>query len=148
MLTNQRTHTDDDCSFQLENRTRQTRILCSCRLTAILCFSSSSNAPSFSSFPPPACASFSLIIHPFCFSLQDSSGMRLWKRKWFVLADYCLFYYKGENVFCVMSTGLSTHTSSLLFLLPQHSFTHVGPHVRPLLSAYGAHTHYCQYGSQ
>lgn len=27
---------------------------------------------------------------------QDSSGMRLWKRRWFVLADYCLFYYKGE----------------------------------------------------
>ncbi|TMS05070.1 Pleckstrin homology domain-containing family A member 7 [Larimichthys crocea] len=26
---------------------------------------------------------------------QDSSGMRLWKRKWFVLADFCLFYYKG-----------------------------------------------------
>ncbi|KAF3855197.1 hypothetical protein F7725_023252 [Dissostichus mawsoni] len=25
---------------------------------------------------------------------QDSSGMRLWKRKWFVLADFCLFYYK------------------------------------------------------
>ncbi len=30
--------------------------------------------------------------------LQDSSGMRLWKRKWFVLSDYCLFYYKGEFV--------------------------------------------------
>lgn len=29
-------------------------------------------------------------------SPQDSSGMRLWKRKWFVLADFCLFYYKGE----------------------------------------------------
>lgn len=29
-------------------------------------------------------------------ALQDSSGMRLWKRRWFVLADYCLFYYKGE----------------------------------------------------
>ena len=28
--------------------------------------------------------------------LQDSTGMRLWKRKWFVLADYCLFYYKGK----------------------------------------------------
>uniref|UniRef100_A0A3Q3JPR1 Pleckstrin homology domain containing, family A member 7b n=1 Tax=Monopterus albus TaxID=43700 RepID=A0A3Q3JPR1_MONAL len=28
---------------------------------------------------------------------QDSSGMRLWKRKWFVLADFCLFYYK-ENI--------------------------------------------------
>uniref|UniRef100_A0AAR2JBV8 Pleckstrin homology domain containing, family A member 7b n=1 Tax=Pygocentrus nattereri TaxID=42514 RepID=A0AAR2JBV8_PYGNA len=27
---------------------------------------------------------------------QDSSGMRLWRRKWFVLADYCLFYYKGK----------------------------------------------------
>lgn len=32
------------------------------------------------------------------FSLQDSSGMRLWKRKWFVLADFCLFYYKGTSV--------------------------------------------------
>lgn len=32
------------------------------------------------------------------FDLQDSSGMRLWKRKWFVLSDYCLFYYKGESV--------------------------------------------------
>lgn len=30
--------------------------------------------------------------------LQDSSGMRLWKRKWFVLSDYCLFYYKGESM--------------------------------------------------
>lgn len=29
-------------------------------------------------------------------AFQDSSGMRLWKRRWFVLADYCLFYYKGE----------------------------------------------------
>ncbi|XP_061420740.1 pleckstrin homology domain-containing family A member 7-like isoform X4 [Lethenteron reissneri] len=27
---------------------------------------------------------------------QDSTGMRLWKRRWFVLADFCLFYYKGE----------------------------------------------------
>uniref|UniRef100_G1NVY7 Pleckstrin homology domain containing A7 n=1 Tax=Myotis lucifugus TaxID=59463 RepID=G1NVY7_MYOLU len=28
---------------------------------------------------------------------QDSSGMRLWKRRWFVLADYCLFYYKAKD---------------------------------------------------
>ncbi|KAM9568659.1 pleckstrin homology domain-containing family A member 7-like isoform 21-T23 [Salvelinus alpinus] len=28
---------------------------------------------------------------------QDRSGMRLWKRKWFVLADYCLFYYKDSR---------------------------------------------------
>uniref|UniRef100_A0A4W5L4P7 Pleckstrin homology domain containing, family A member 7a n=1 Tax=Hucho hucho TaxID=62062 RepID=A0A4W5L4P7_9TELE len=28
---------------------------------------------------------------------KDRSGMRLWKRKWFVLADYCLFYYKDSR---------------------------------------------------
>ncbi|XP_076970243.1 pleckstrin homology domain-containing family A member 7 isoform X5 [Tamandua tetradactyla] len=28
---------------------------------------------------------------------QDSTGMRLWKRRWFVLADYCLFYYKDSR---------------------------------------------------
>lgn len=27
--------------------------------------------------------------------------MRLWKRKWFVLADFCLFYYKGLCFFVV-----------------------------------------------
>nr|XP_015194943.1 PREDICTED: pleckstrin homology domain-containing family A member 7-like [Lepisosteus oculatus] len=26
---------------------------------------------------------------------QDSSGLKLWKRRWFVLSDYCLFYYRG-----------------------------------------------------
>ncbi|KAJ3596009.1 hypothetical protein NHX12_002418 [Muraenolepis orangiensis] len=29
---------------------------------------------------------------------QDSTGMRLWKRKWFVLADFCLFYYKEDHI--------------------------------------------------
>ncbi|XP_072309135.1 pleckstrin homology domain-containing family A member 7-like, partial [Eucyclogobius newberryi] len=28
---------------------------------------------------------------------QDGSGMRLWKRKWFVLSDFCLFYYKDSR---------------------------------------------------
>ncbi|XP_061885103.1 pleckstrin homology domain-containing family A member 7 isoform X6 [Entelurus aequoreus] len=28
---------------------------------------------------------------------QDSTGMRLWKRKWFVLSDFCLFYYKDSR---------------------------------------------------
>ncbi|XP_072554267.1 pleckstrin homology domain-containing family A member 7-like isoform X3 [Paramormyrops kingsleyae] len=28
---------------------------------------------------------------------QDSSGMRLWKRRWFVLSDFCLFYYKDSR---------------------------------------------------
>ncbi|KAM5138027.1 pleckstrin homology domain-containing family A member 7 isoform 2-T2 [Mantella aurantiaca] len=28
---------------------------------------------------------------------QDSSGMKLWKRRWFLLSDYCLFYYKDSK---------------------------------------------------
>uniref|UniRef100_A0A8C5SKH7 PH domain-containing protein n=1 Tax=Laticauda laticaudata TaxID=8630 RepID=A0A8C5SKH7_LATLA len=27
---------------------------------------------------------------------QDSSGLKLWKRRWFVLSNYCLFYYRGN----------------------------------------------------
>lgn len=29
-------------------------------------------------------------------SFQDSTGMKLWKKRWFVLSDLCLFYYRGE----------------------------------------------------
>ncbi|CAK6443624.1 unnamed protein product [Pipistrellus nathusii] len=28
---------------------------------------------------------------------QDSTGMKLWKRRWFVLSDLCLFYYRDEK---------------------------------------------------
>ncbi|XP_027716301.1 pleckstrin homology domain-containing family A member 4 isoform X2 [Vombatus ursinus] len=28
---------------------------------------------------------------------QDSSGLRLWKRRWFVLSGHCLFYYKDSR---------------------------------------------------
>ncbi|XP_061898794.1 pleckstrin homology domain-containing family A member 7-like isoform X2 [Entelurus aequoreus] len=35
---------------------------------------------------------------------QDSSGMRLWKRKWFVLADFCLFYYKDSREEAVLGS--------------------------------------------
>ncbi|XP_069764765.1 pleckstrin homology domain-containing family A member 5 isoform X3 [Narcine bancroftii] len=28
---------------------------------------------------------------------QDSTGMKLWKKRWFVLADLCLFYYRDEK---------------------------------------------------
>lgn len=28
---------------------------------------------------------------------QGSDGLRVWRRRWFVLADYCLFYYKGPE---------------------------------------------------
>ena len=27
---------------------------------------------------------------------QETGALRTWKRRWCVLADYCLFYYKGE----------------------------------------------------
>ncbi|MED6235374.1 Pleckstrin y domain-containing A member 7, partial [Ataeniobius toweri] len=47
---------------------------------------------------------------------QDSSGMRLWKRKWFVLADFCLFYYKGiPSPICIFLTApLGSRSSCLL----------------------------------
>ncbi|XP_054552384.1 pleckstrin homology domain-containing family A member 5 isoform X2 [Talpa occidentalis] len=28
---------------------------------------------------------------------QDSTGMKLWKKRWFVLSDLCLFYYRDEK---------------------------------------------------
>lgn len=27
---------------------------------------------------------------------QGSEGLMLWKKRWFVLAEYCLFYYKSK----------------------------------------------------
>lgn len=37
---------------------------------------------------------------------QGSEGLMLWKRRWFVLSEYCLFYYKGEFVsVCVRLTS-------------------------------------------
>lgn len=70
------------------------------------------------------------------YALQDSSGMRLWKRKWFVLADFCLFYYKGESQFkkfpklflCVMSAGSGMWRNWLMFTL------HTVPPVPPPVS--------------
>nr|XP_033784218.1 pleckstrin homology domain-containing family A member 7 isoform X2 [Geotrypetes seraphini] len=35
---------------------------------------------------------------------QDSSGMRLWKRRWFVLTDHCLFYYKDSREEAVLGS--------------------------------------------
>uniref|UniRef100_A0A096M7M7 Pleckstrin homology domain containing A5 n=1 Tax=Poecilia formosa TaxID=48698 RepID=A0A096M7M7_POEFO len=28
---------------------------------------------------------------------QDSTGMKLWKKRWFVLSDLCLFYYRADE---------------------------------------------------
>ncbi|KAM4017726.1 pleckstrin homology domain-containing family A member 7 isoform 2-T2 [Anomaloglossus baeobatrachus] len=35
---------------------------------------------------------------------QDSSGMKLWKRRWFLLSDYCLFYYKDSREDAVLGS--------------------------------------------
>ncbi|XP_077084508.1 pleckstrin homology domain-containing family A member 7 isoform X27 [Siphateles boraxobius] len=48
---------------------------------------------------------------------QDSSGMRLWKRKWFVLSDYCLFYYKDSREETVLGS----------IPLPSYVISPVGP---------------------
>ncbi|XP_060932948.1 pleckstrin homology domain-containing family A member 7 isoform X2 [Limanda limanda] len=48
---------------------------------------------------------------------QDSSGMRLWKRKWFVLADFCLFYYKDSREELVLGS----------IPLPSYVISSVGP---------------------
>ncbi|XP_043390826.1 pleckstrin homology domain-containing family A member 4 [Chelonia mydas] len=35
---------------------------------------------------------------------QDSSGLKLWKRRWFVLADFCLFYYRDSREEAVLGS--------------------------------------------
>ncbi|KAJ7422210.1 pleckstrin like proteiny domain containing A7 [Pitangus sulphuratus] len=51
---------------------------------------------------------------------KDSSGMRLWKRRWFVLADYCLFYYKDSREESVLGS----------IPLPSYVISPVGPEDR------------------
>ncbi|XP_062947008.1 pleckstrin homology domain-containing family A member 4 isoform X3 [Cynocephalus volans] len=48
---------------------------------------------------------------------QDSSGLRLWKRRWFVLSGHCLFYYKDSREESVLG-GV---------LLPSYSIRPDGP---------------------
>ncbi|XP_005001837.1 pleckstrin homology domain-containing family A member 4 isoform X2 [Cavia porcellus] len=48
---------------------------------------------------------------------QDSSGLRLWKRRWFVLSGHCLFYYKDSREECVLGS----------VLLPSYSVRPDGP---------------------
>ncbi|XP_048401354.2 pleckstrin homology domain-containing family A member 7 isoform X7 [Stegostoma tigrinum] len=46
---------------------------------------------------------------------QDSSGMRLWKRRWFALSEYCLFYYKDSREETVLgSIPLPSYVISLV----------------------------------
>ncbi|XP_047453462.1 pleckstrin homology domain-containing family A member 5-like isoform X4 [Mugil cephalus] len=46
---------------------------------------------------------------------QDSTGMKLWKKRWFVLSDLCLFYYRDEKEEGVLGSILlpSFHVSML-----------------------------------
>uniref|UniRef100_G1NVM7 Pleckstrin homology domain containing A4 n=1 Tax=Myotis lucifugus TaxID=59463 RepID=G1NVM7_MYOLU len=50
-------------------------------------------------------------------SPQDSSGLRLWKRRWFVLSGHCLFYYKDSREESVLGS----------VLLPSYSVRPDGP---------------------
>ncbi|XP_053576606.1 pleckstrin homology domain-containing family A member 7 isoform X2 [Bombina bombina] len=51
---------------------------------------------------------------------QDSSGMRLWKRRWFLLSDHCLFYYKDSREEAVLGS----------IPLPSYVIAAVGPEDR------------------
>ncbi|XP_048124355.1 pleckstrin homology domain-containing family A member 5 isoform X4 [Alosa alosa] len=46
---------------------------------------------------------------------QDSTGMKMWKKRWFVLSDMCLFYYKDDKEECILGSILlpSFHISLL-----------------------------------
>ncbi|KAG7522878.1 hypothetical protein JOB18_032613 [Solea senegalensis] len=63
---------------------------------------------------------------------QDSSGMRLWKRKWFVLADFCLFYYKDSREESVLGS----------IPLPSYVISTVGPedHINRKYAFKASHT--------
>ncbi|XP_034734618.1 pleckstrin homology domain-containing family A member 5-like isoform X15 [Etheostoma cragini] len=37
---------------------------------------------------------------------QDSTGMKLWKKRWFVLSDLCLFYYRDEKEEAILGSIL------------------------------------------
>nr|XP_030729493.1 pleckstrin homology domain-containing family A member 4 isoform X6 [Globicephala melas] len=50
-------------------------------------------------------------------STKDSSGLRLWKRRWFVLSGHCLFYYKDSREESVLGS----------VLLPSYSIRPDGP---------------------
>ncbi|XP_061534296.1 pleckstrin homology domain-containing family A member 7 isoform X4 [Phycodurus eques] len=68
---------------------------------------------------------------------QDSSGMRLWKRKWFVLADFCLFYYKDSREEAVLGS----------IPLPSYVISPVGPedHINRKYAFKAGHTGTCSY---
>ncbi|KAG5854671.1 hypothetical protein ANANG_G00040280 [Anguilla anguilla] len=49
---------------------------------------------------------------------QDSSGLKLWKRRWFVLSDFCLFYYKDSREESVLGS-IPLPSYNILFCAPR-----------------------------
>ncbi|XP_063077891.1 uncharacterized protein si:ch211-234p6.5 isoform X2 [Engraulis encrasicolus] len=49
---------------------------------------------------------------------KDSSGLKLWKRRWFVLSEYCLFYYKDSREETVLGS-IPLPSYSVLFCTPR-----------------------------
>lgn len=50
--------------------------------------------------------------------LQASSGVKQWNKRWFVLVDRCLFYYKGESTQCCPGRGSHGPLRPLRLFLP------------------------------
>lgn len=49
---------------------------------------------------------------------QGSDGLRVWRKRWFVLVEYCLFYYKGPEEDKLLGS----------ILLPSYSLSECLPH--------------------
>ncbi|XP_033975718.1 pleckstrin homology domain-containing family A member 7 [Trematomus bernacchii] len=49
---------------------------------------------------------------------KDSSGLKLWKRRWFVLSNYCLYYYKDSREESVMGS-IPLPSFKILFCTPR-----------------------------
>uniref|UniRef100_A0A3Q2Q7X6 Pleckstrin homology domain containing A4 n=2 Tax=Fundulus heteroclitus TaxID=8078 RepID=A0A3Q2Q7X6_FUNHE len=49
---------------------------------------------------------------------KDSSGLKLWKRRWFVLSNYCLYYYKDSREETVLGS-IPLPSYKILFCSPR-----------------------------
>ncbi|MEQ2242972.1 hypothetical protein ILYODFUR_002281 [Ilyodon furcidens] len=49
---------------------------------------------------------------------KDSSGLKLWKRRWFVLSNYCLYYYKDSREETVLGS-IPLPSYKILFCTPR-----------------------------
>uniref|UniRef100_A0A8C4TG23 Pleckstrin homology domain-containing family A member 7-like n=1 Tax=Erpetoichthys calabaricus TaxID=27687 RepID=A0A8C4TG23_ERPCA len=51
---------------------------------------------------------------------QDSAKLKLWKRRWFVLSDYCLFYYRDSREETILGS-IPLPSYSIQFNFNDHS---------------------------